>query len=446
MELRIPALQLAQLTDQLLESSPDEGAAFLSVRPSGGDLVLRSARVFDRTELEDGEYGELALSERAQIEELGRIKRGGHGLIEVHTHPLSGRTVQFSSFDDEQLRKFVRYIGHKLPGRSFGALVLSAEGYDGRTWTGEAFEKLTLRPVGEKVLLPKWAVPSGSSAIHPRFDRQVRALGHEGQNSVSALRVGVVGLGGTGSQVVQQLAHLGVREFVVIDPDRVDQTNLPRLAGATWWDVLLHRKKSFVARRQVRRVRHNVKVSVAGNLRSEAALRALTGVDLIVGSVDNDGARLILAELAAAHFIPYLDIGVGIDREESQPEIGGRVAFSVPGGPCLACADELDFAEAAEDLESPAQRTIRMQRGYARDRTVEPALMPLNTVLVGLAMVEILAYFTGVRPVAPFFRYDLVLNRIRIQNVTRSDDCAVCGPALGMGDDHGIERYVLSEA
>src|SRR5438132_32011 len=67
-----------------------------------------------------------------------------------------------------------------------------------------------------------------------RFDRQVRAPGPTGQARLRALRVAIVGLGGTGSQVVQQLAHLGVRSFVLIEDDRVEESNLPRLAGATW--------------------------------------------------------------------------------------------------------------------------------------------------------------------------------------------------------------------
>ena len=241
--------------------------------------------------------------------------------------------------------------------------------------------------------------------------------------------------------MVQQLAHLGVRELILIDPDRVEATNLPRLAGMAWWDVYMSRKKSSVARRLVRRIRPQLRVKTEGDLRSPQSLALLKGADLIVGCVDNDGARLILSEVAAAHLIPYLDIGVGIEREDSRGEIGGRVGFHVPGGPCLACADELDFVEAAEDLEPQSLRAIRIERGYARDRSVEPALMPLNTVLVGLAMSELLAYVTGVRPVIPFFRYDLIESRVVAQNVKRDSECVVCGSTSGMGDAADIVRY-----
>jgi hypothetical protein len=183
-----------------------------------------------------------------------------------------------------------------------------------------------------------------------------------------------------------------------------------------------------------------------GSLRRPASLRALSSADLVVGCVDNDGARLILSELAAAHLVPYLDIGVGIEGEGDDRAMGGRVSFYLPGGACLACADEIDFAEAAEDLEAEVLRRIRIERGYARERAIEPALMPLNTVLVGVAMIELLAFATGFRRVTPFQRFDGLGSRLILQGVQPSEDCPVCLPAFAMGDRHGIERYATSNA
>ena len=119
-------------------------------------------------------------------------------------------------------------------------------------------------------------------------------------------------------------------------------------------------------------------------------------VDLMIGCVDNDGARLILTELAAAHLVPYLDIGVSIQRDaRGSLQMGGRTAFYVAGGACLACADELDFGEATQDLESEAVRRIRLARSYAEDKQVQAALMPLNTLMAGWAMTEALVYLGG---------------------------------------------------
>ena len=70
--------------------------------------------------------------------------------------------------------------------------------------------------------------------------------------------------------------------------------------------------------------------------------------------------------------------------------------------------------------------------------------MPLNTMLVGTAMVELLAYATGVRPVRPILSYDALRAQLIRQNVEPNDQCPVCVPAFGMGDRHRIERYALA--
>lgn len=444
MDLVMSAIEFRRVHAELLSCSPAEGAAFLATEVSGQHLVVRSARVFTRNELEPTESGELSLTEDAQVSALASLKRRGHGVVEVHTHPGSQKDVRFSTFDREQLPGFARYVRNKLGGRTYGALVLGQAGYAGLAITDRGEEPLILRIAGERSAQSSWLPELSSTAYPARYDRQVRALGPEGQLRIAGLRVGIVGLGGTGSQVGQQLAHLGCAEVLLADHDRVESTNLPRLAGAAWWDVPLRRRKTAIARRLFHRVSPHTKVQLLDSLRSAGTLEALQTVDIIIGCVDNDGARLILSELAAAHLVPYLDIGVGIEpTADGANAIGGRIAFYLPGGPCLACADELDFAEAAEDLEGDALKRVRTDRGYSRDRRVEAALMPLNTVLAGLAMMELLAFATGVRPVARFSQYDGVANRLVPQRVEREDNCPVCRPASGMGDRQAVRRFAV---
>jgi molybdopterin/thiamine biosynthesis adenylyltransferase len=446
MKLVISAIDFAQLERALFASAPAEGAAFLAVEPDDDILRLRSYRVFQPGEIDGSAIGHIAINEEAQIRELAAIKRARAAAVEVHTHPGSHANVDFSRYDDEELPAFARYVQNKLLGQPFGAVVLGHAGYAGRAWTkARKQEELDLEVVGEHVALPAWARPDGSVTVPERYDRQVRALGPAAQRRIANLRVAVVGLGGTGSQGVQQLAHLGVRDFVLVDDDRVEETNLPRLAGAKWWDARLRRRKAAVARRTIRGLAPRARIESPGTLRTTAALRALRDVDAIIGCVDNDGARLILSETAATYLTPYLDLGVGIEESgaSSSTAIGGRVAFYMPGGPCIACADELDFGEAAEDMEAEASHKIRVERGYARDRTVEPALMPLNTVIVGLGMIEFLAYFTGVRSVRSFYRYDAVSVSLVESHVHLNEDCPVCRPAHARGPRQQIERYVL---
>ena len=64
-----------------------------------------------------------------------------------------------------------------------------------------------------------------------RYSRQ-SFLGPDAQERIERAVVGVVGLGGGGSHIVQQLAHIGFQRYVLYDDDAVEDTNLNRLIGS----------------------------------------------------------------------------------------------------------------------------------------------------------------------------------------------------------------------
>ena len=61
----------------------------------------------------------------------------------------------------------------------------------------------------------------------------------------------VVGLGGGGSHIVQQLAHIGFQRYVIYDHDVVEESNLNRLVGATPIDVLAETSKLHIAKKMI---------------------------------------------------------------------------------------------------------------------------------------------------------------------------------------------------
>ena len=75
-----------------------------------------------------------------------------------------------------------------------------------------------------------------------RFDRQILLFGAAGQEKIAAARVAIVGLGGLGSHVAQQLAYLGVRSLVLVDGDCVTRSNLNRLEFLQWVVVHLYQQ------------------------------------------------------------------------------------------------------------------------------------------------------------------------------------------------------------
>ena len=69
------------------------------------------------------------------------------------------------------------------------------------------------------------------------YDRQIRMFGKVGQTLLAKCRVAIIGLGGVGSLVAENLSRLGVGEFCLIDDDHVEESNLSRTFGATISDA-----------------------------------------------------------------------------------------------------------------------------------------------------------------------------------------------------------------
>src|SRR4051794_37025638 len=63
--------------------------------------------------------------------------------------------------------------------------------------------------------------------------------------------VAIVGLGGGGSHVAQQLAHLGLQHVQLFDGDRAETSNLNRLVGASPDDAKCSALKVDIAERMM---------------------------------------------------------------------------------------------------------------------------------------------------------------------------------------------------
>jgi hypothetical protein len=263
--------------------------------------------------------------------------------------------------------------------------------------------------------------------------------------SIERIKVAIVGLGGLGTHVAQQLTYLGVRTFVLVDGDRVDTSSLNRMMQAEPRDV--GRMKVDVIGDQIERVagRQNVSVKRLGtDLRDANALNAVRDADVLFGCVDNDGARLVLNELACAYLIPYFDLGVGLSLDnDGITEAGGRVAVVLPTGPCLLCAREVDLRQASDDLASEEELIRRRLQGYAGPALPSPSVVSLNGVVASIGVQELLAFVSKIRPVRTFTVYDMMEHErspVVSRLVSPDPDCLACA-SKGAGDKTWIERY-----
>lgn len=167
------------------------------------------------------------------------------------------------------------------------------------------------------------------------LDRQ-SFLGANSDDVLKSITVGLVGLGGGGSHVVQQLAHVGIGSFVLVDPDSIEDTNLNRLVGATFEDVANETAKVEIARRLIKGVNPGAAVEPIQDV-WQAAGDALKRCDVIVGGLDSVRAKDELDAFCRRVLISYIDMGMDVHGEPGQHLLSGQVILSTAGNPCLRC-------------------------------------------------------------------------------------------------------------
>ena len=69
--------------------------------------------------------------------------------------------------------------------------------------------------------------------MEDKFSRTEMLIGNEGMEKLSNAKVAVFGLGGVGSFVCEGLARSGVGNFILVDFDKVDESNINRQLIAT---------------------------------------------------------------------------------------------------------------------------------------------------------------------------------------------------------------------
>lgn len=182
-----------------------------------------------------------------------------------------------------------------------------------------------------------------------RYARQ-SFLGPKSEETFRNCRVCIIGLGGGGSHVVQQLAHIGIRNFLIFDADHVEDSNLNRLVGAAQADVASKTPKTVVAARLILGINPDASI-VARPEKWQQSAALLRNADVIFGCVDSFSERQQIETAARRYLIPYIDIGMDVHDLGDQFAICGQVILSMPGELCMKCMgflrDDLLAREAA---------------------------------------------------------------------------------------------------
>jgi molybdopterin-synthase adenylyltransferase len=274
-----------------------------------------------------------------------------------------------------------------------------------------------------------------------RYSRNVALFGENGQERIASTAVAVVGLGGLGSHVAQQLAYLGVRRYGLIDHDVVTESSLNRVVGSSPSDVGAKTRKVRSAQRLIKAVQPDATIAVVeGRVtrsHADAAAALIRQSDVVFGCLDAESPRLFLTDLCSTFGIMYIDLATDT-RGEQEAWYGGRVVYSAGAG-CLSCLDLLDQRsirlEQMSRTEVEDERRLYGLRGDLRGGT-GPAVVSVNGVVASMAVTEFMAHITGIRQPALQLVYRGDLPRITISKDPPRDGCPYCSR---WGKSHGAQ-------
>lgn len=449
--------QEAELRDLLYAKAGVEGAAYVLMREykidndpwarrSRTKLVVREiVPILPEHQLSSsGQHvtwdtkGFVALLQRCQREDLI--------LGIAHCHPRGPRT--FSEQDDLNEAELLRTACNR---NGTGTKLVSILFYDdggirARVWQfpKNKADCTSVAVFGERFRFHTPEVLSPASDI---FARQALAFGPSLMAQLKALRVGIIGVGGTGSATAMLAARAGIGQIVIIDDDIVEPTNLNRLHGATQSDADAMASKADVAAREIARMGLGARVVPLKGWANAAHVRdALKSCDVIFCCTDDNSGRIFLNRLAYFYFIPVIDMGLAMAVAKppatGMADISARVTTILPPETCLLCRDAVDSELAREEdlrRRNPAEYDRQKREAYVRgEGHPNPAVVTFTTEVACMAVNELLNRIVGYRKrdMGSEHRRRFLFCEDRSTSAAPRSSCPICASRdyWGMGD------------
>ncbi len=227
------------------------------------------------------------------------------------------------------------------------------------------------------------------------FTNQEKILGQEGQALISNKTVCIVGIGALGTVSAELLTRTGIGKLILIDSDKVEESNLHRQLLYTKKDI--HRPKVSAARTYLESINPNIKIEThEGRLTADNL--SLLRSNLILDGTDNLETRFLINDFAVKHQIPWIYAGAIQTR--------GFVFSIIPNQPCFECL--LGHAISEEDCET------------------QGIINTTNTIVASLQVVESLKILTE-KPITSLLirinAWDAEIEKIKVR---KNPTCQAC--------------------
>ncbi|MBE6494469.1 MAG: HesA/MoeB/ThiF family protein [Methanosphaera stadtmanae] len=141
------------------------------------------------------------------------------------------------------------------------------------------------------------------------ISRQIEIFSSQEQEKLRFTKVTIVGCGGLGGSVIEQLVRAGFENMKIIDSDVFDQTNLNRQIRSNL--DAIGQSKVQVTKSAMLKINSNLVLDVfEGIINQENAHEILDGSDIVIDAVDNVLTRVIISRTCKELNIPFVHAAI----------------------------------------------------------------------------------------------------------------------------------------
>lgn len=454
--LKISEQDFRQLQELVFSDLPKEAAAFAlagsATYPGGMDVLVRRPVSVPKHLFSIQREYRLEVSSQAVNGLIALCQRNRLGAVLCHSHP---ENIPYSPSDDHGERRIFEVLRQFIPADApTASLLFYPGGVTGRLWLpnlGKPIPLAEIIVIGRHVQRIRLDDSGPQPSLAPQgrelFDREVRAFGQEGVARIQAAKVGVVGVGGTGSPTAEQLVRLGARDLLLIDPDDLEPSNLTRVYGSfansfrrpRWRLTRSTRpKKVALIQRHLKTIRPETRIqSMPKNVVLHDAATSLLDRDVIFLCTDDHWGRSIVNQIAYQYLIPTINLGMSIRAKDDKiTDAVGVVDVLRPDLPCLWCRQFLRAERIAAESMPHKDRDALEREGYVEGFDTAPSVVSVTTSISGLAVTQFLQLLTDfMGPAGEIARlnYSIMDGTVRRGVSTILDDC-ICTKVRAFGD------------
>ena len=161
-------------------------------------------------------------------------------------------------------------------------------------------------------------------------------------------KVAIIGLGGTGSYILDALAKTPVEQIHLYDDDIIDPATVYRMPGAlTIEEAHKELRKTDYLKSVYERMRVGVESHPARI--DQANVHELNDCQFVFIAVDDGPSRGLIARFLAEKGIPFIDTGIGVDKVPEDAKLLGRVRVSAIDAQNKSLINKLPTADDREE-------------------------------------------------------------------------------------------------